>query len=257
MLKYGFMSEISTYERIILGDTEKQFLSLIAEGPKSAYQIFKRLKLMASTKTRSMAYKNVHTRIKRLQELQLIERVKGNFKRKAIKYRLTSRGLFQRLLISPSLDWSFLNRYKDDIIIQTILFQYFEVETIRELSSLDVALLITSSVGLLVDYLRKCCEIILKKLERFRSMISGFRERVSAVTETEGVIDQFIEEMDKSIRYEIKDFVFQIVTFSKYEQQNQDLIFSNLVLSKDKKFIGLVQEIKTDFDDGCKCFGLQ
>ena len=160
MLQKGFISEIENYSQLgsPLGEVESLFLLLYSAHHKglTAYDIF----LYLQKQKRPMGYPNVLKRVKRLQELRLIELVQGEFMRKAKKYKVTTRGLFQSLL-EHGFEPRTLELYKDNIILNTILYQFFETTTIRKFVTLprDVALR---------DYIRSCCEKILKKLDKFR-----------------------------------------------------------------------------------------
>ena len=132
-----FINEITDYEKVILGSTEVRFLYLIStREARSAYKIFtylKRCEEEGIESIKSMEYKNVHKRVKRLETLGLIE-IEEIGKRKEINYRLTSKGLFQCFLeASPPLIRRTLakNRYMNNIILKTILYQFFEPETLR------------------------------------------------------------------------------------------------------------------------------
>jgi DNA-binding Lrp family transcriptional regulator len=205
-----------------------------------------------------MGYSNVLKRVKRLQELGLVKRVQKEFKRKAIKYKITSRGLFQSLLehgFAPST----LEPYKDNIILNTILYQYFETTTIRKFVTVP-------RNAALRDYIRTCCEKILKKLDDFRP--SSYKKE-----------EYLTLEIDDLIRNEIKNFVFQIISMSRirstfildyHEPEYQNLrvigadvneddenytgLFPKPALRKDRKFLKLLEEIKKDFDKGYKDF---
>jgi hypothetical protein len=126
------MSEVLKYERVTLGDTENRFLFEIMGDPKSAYSVYSILK----GRDRPMAYKNVYTRIKRLEELKLIEKIHGKFARRAINYGLTSQGLFYLLsqfaTYTVRIDWAkLLDYYADSIILRTLVLPYFEIATLR------------------------------------------------------------------------------------------------------------------------------
>lgn len=256
------MSEIKEYTSLTtpLGEVESLFLLLFSSplsGPQrglTAYDIYTYLQKQG----RTMGYPNVLKRVKRLQELGLIERVQKEFKRKAIKYKITSRGLFQSLL-EHGFEQSTLELYKDNIILNTILYQFFETTTIRKFVTVprDAAL---------HDYIRTCCEKILKKLDDFR--LSPYK------------IEEYLTlEIDELIKNEIKNFVFQIISISRIrsrfildyhrpeyqnsrvigadedeDEENYTSLFPKPALRKDKKFTKLLEEIKKDFDNGYKDF---
>jgi len=257
MLSSGFISEIYNYKKLALGETEKIFLHIISIEPTSVYRISVGLKngfigigdVLLSTGINSMAYKNVHKRIKRLSMLGLIEEIHGNFKRNAKMYALTSRGLFERLLDESPTPPDIVYLYRNYPIIETLIYQYFELETIENFETIALAEL--------KSYLKKCCDEILKMLEMYRynrKFFEKWREPHIQIREND---DFFPSSLDNTIKNEVKNFVFKIVNMSKDEDPyrsdpNDSNLFPRQSLLQDKKFIRLLHEIKNDFDNGCK-----
>jgi hypothetical protein len=257
MLSYGLISEIHNYKKLELGKTERIFLHIISMEPTSAYRISVGLRNgfiwinegMLSTGINSMAYKNVHKRIKRLCDLGLIEQIHGNFKRKAKMYELAPRGLFERLLDDTPSPPDIVYLYRNYPIIETLIYQYFELETIK---NFDLIALVE-----LKRYLKKCCNEILNVLETYRyeeKFFEKWRETDIHIGENHNV---FATHLDETIKNEVKNFVFKIVNMSKDEDpyrsdQNDSNLFPRRLLLQDKKFIHLLNEIKHDFDKGCK-----
>ena len=96
--------------------------------------------------------------------------------------------------------------------------------------------------ALVTNYLRKCCESIQTNLE------------LSLETD-----------IDQLIRNELRDLLLKIIALSSIDQQEFDKIqsgeeiprvFPYPTLRRDNKFMALLKEMKTDFDRGCKKFGL-
>jgi len=79
---------IKEYHKMVnLGITEDTFLYLFSLRPYSTYDIMKKL-------PQKMAYKNVHTRVRRLKELGLIDFYANKYDgRAAILYQITESGL--------------------------------------------------------------------------------------------------------------------------------------------------------------------
>ena len=258
MLSSGCMSEIRDYTTSRLGATEKLFLIIISIEPISAYKISRHLKNgfffysdgMISTGIKSMAYKNVHKRVKRLNSLGLIEKLEGTFERNAIVYKLTTRGLLERLIDFNPLIPDILKLYKTDPIIETLVYQYFESKTIEKFEAF--------ALSKLRLYLRKCCEAILSTIEVYRYETKFMERSEISNSELKFKHDNMLPGyIDGTIRFEAKNFVFDIVNLSKDEdpyQSDKDNRnnFPRQALLKDKRFIRLLQEIKNDFENGCK-----
>ena len=114
----GYISEILKYEtNLRLAPTEVDFLQRIAQGKCSAYRIHSELKDLAQLSReecvrkkirifprtnpecvgKSMAYKNVHRILQKLQKLHLIKEVESkrfSGVHRANYYTITSKGIF-------------------------------------------------------------------------------------------------------------------------------------------------------------------
>lgn len=263
MLSNGFISEIRDYNRITLGETEKLFLLIISMQPTSVYKISKGLKdgfimiadSMLTIGIRRMAYKNVYKRVKRLESLGLIQVMQGNFKRNAKIFRLTQRGLFEDLLDPHPWLPDILDKYRDYPVIETLVYQFFELETIANFETFPLV-----ELG---HYLRKCCEAILNALDIHRYETKMYEEwsRKSNIERERknDHIELLPFYLDAAIKDEAKNFVFRIVNLSKDENPyqssaNNSNLFPRQALLKDKRFINLLKEIKNDFDKGSKNF---
>jgi hypothetical protein len=248
------MSEVAVYQRVTLGQREDQFLRMIGIAKEmSAYDIYKDLNegetddgkarklpdIWFSHHGDSMSYKNVHKRIKRLYELNLIEQIKDTVRhRNKIKYKLTSRGLLQlytSVISHPVFTLSeLLDAYKDDLILQTILFQYIRMETVQELIKIFDEYIFRG-------YLRECFEHIF-------SINIG----TDMLTEKEfdGALKMKTDAMNYFVKKELSSLINVIVT-SSIEPSYKDN-FPNRVLIEDGKFMHLVENLRNDFRKGCE-----
>ena len=160
-----FVSEIFDYKRIELTGTEKSFLLKIMSGHSSAFKITSYIK----SRRQPMVYKNEYAAVGRLQELNLIEE-EGKFLRGAIYYKLTTFGLFYIFSRMSSYPPKLLTRYRDNILLKTLLYPYFEIDTIKSCTA--------RLYSVIIQYLRECCETTLCRLEEIKTAIkSGDRER--------------------------------------------------------------------------------
>jgi hypothetical protein len=164
-----FVSEISKFpnRNYALGPAATLMLMVFLNHPyRSAYQIYSTLKKMG--KKHSIAYKNVLRPIKQLQSLNLIELVGEESIKDKLKeslhnpkyYRLTTGGIFN-LIYNGQISLQFpgiekvkklFQNYGENIIFRTILFPYFEEQS---LSLIDSSIIFDE----ILDYLNKCCAI--------------------------------------------------------------------------------------------------
>ena len=274
MSEKPYMSQIMKYKKIPLGRTEVLFLYLISKGDKSAYEI---LSFLREIPSKSMSYKNVHERVKRLQTLRLIEPTKEKLPRNAIKYRLTAYGLFQCILVSSDMELtngkfvqvpaSVLDPRikKESPILRTILYRYFEEETIKPfLKSILMS-------QILEDYLRETCESILRELEKWKSKWKS--TKIKCIDNHSyygsGGLGDRMDNIDKLIEDRAKNFIYKLVVFSRgtkglFEAEGnitsipgtrlEDRVSVINALAKDKKFIELLKKVKDEFTTGCDEF---
>jgi hypothetical protein len=249
---------------IQLGPVGEEFLNIISQWTISAYGIFLILrdKVDKRTKISGMQYGNIHKRIQRLQTLGLIE-VEGKYSRNEKKYKITSYGLF-KLMLDYGLAHYALLQNKDDIILQTLLFQFFEVETIKKFITIP-------RVYAICDYLRNISNAIVKKLEELRKLDIIHGPQV--VSEIEDLILREIEQFvfliivhwkaspinywNKTLLnpYKNKKLWFTRSSFDLEEDENgpnYSELFPKPALMKDKKFMKVLKEIKDNFEEGCK-----
>ena len=255
------MSEVRNYKKITLGSTEEFFLSLIADRERTAYNIYSELNkgrgikagvggfVSSHSQDQAMAYKNVHLRIKKLQQLGLIEDTGEKLPRRAIKYTITTRGLFQCLsgygIGSPAV---VLFLYKDNIILQTLLYEFFEVETVKEFMSIF-------GDHFFDDYLKKCC---VQTLQVFENIVLQDHKKDKALEKMwpyyypQKLGADQMSAIDDILYEEAYNLVFKIVTLST--NANYEDKFPNSVISSDKKFLDLLQDLEITFNKGCKNF---
>jgi hypothetical protein len=97
-----------------------------------------------------------------LVDRNLIQAIHGNRLRKGSrKYILTTCGLFNILSDRQVLSGIFLSKYSDNIILQLLLFQYLEENTIRSLSS--------RAEIIISEYLYRCCITSKRTTEAIKS----------------------------------------------------------------------------------------
>jgi len=135
---------------ISLTHEEERVLGLFAHTRlTSTYMIWKSLNL-----SHKIAYKNVHKKVAKLLNLELIRIVKKSEKHGAIYYQLTSLGIFYSIQSHYYPQFSkLIDNYSNDEILNIFLYPYFEKHTIRSLNSGIIT-------GIILDYLRDCLRAI-------------------------------------------------------------------------------------------------
>lgn len=239
-----YMSEILTYQRIELDDAERSFLFKIINGQDSVYKILSYLKLRRQT----MSYKNVQLILRRLQERYFIEEIRGKLLRGKIYYRITTLGLFHIFSTMASYPPELLIKYKDNIMLKTLLYPYFEEETIKHCTA--------RFYSAITQYLRECCQTTLHALENTKST-SNIEDRGMQAKQLEFDLEWHIKALgfklvvmynESNMLITNPDLSNDNARIALYEVENE----MKTLLSKDDKFMGLTLALKKEFEDGYK-----
>jgi hypothetical protein len=246
------VSEVSRYKRVSLGEREAEFLARIGEGANSSYKIYSLLKKIGQP----IDYKNVNKRVRRLHELELITETKGESIHSAKFFTLTSQGIFYLLTKWQPISWKWLIEYKNNLILQILLYPYFEEKTIKPF-------IILFEIG---RYLRECCHIIELAIDIIRQ-----HPRVVSLKE------KILKQLQVDLESQAKSLAFELVTKKTYLQYQvsqflpdagllvsqpgpffvrtdkegvqRDTIDYSL-LAKDKKFMALAKSIGKEYEQG-------
>ena len=238
------VSEVSHYKKVNLGEREAEFLARIGEGHNSSYKIFSYLKKIGQP----MHYKNVNKRVSRLNELGLITKAKGESIHNAKFFALTSEGIYNLLTEWQPLSWKWLIEYKNNLILQALLYPYFEENTIK-------AFIVRAEIG---RYFRECFHIIQLVVDLLQ-----YRPReYSLKTPKEKVLKQLQDDLEG----QAKTLAFELITRSMHffyqssilpeghsfvelgEGKIQKDYNESLDLVKDKKFMALAKNIGKEYE---------
>jgi hypothetical protein len=168
---------IATFQPTELGRVERDVLSLFITNPlNSVYSIFKIFKERVNKENpfwgyypKPIAYKNVHKRVKRLAQLNLIEPVEGQHERGAKYYRISPYGLIAYLGRTITEDDTFIHNNKENVVIRSLLLEFFDEETIDSFYRLKEYP--TRDIG---EYLHECCLITVTKCKDFWDKIKQY-----------------------------------------------------------------------------------
>lgn len=221
-----------------LDQASEQILSLFLKEYNvflSTYEIYTRLK---STNF-SMAYVNVHKRVKNLLLLDLIREVKVTEEiqktslHAAKFYTLTSAGLFY-LLSRRRIEGfqegglkRFFETYGDDAIFKMFVYPYIERKTLSDMKGIDPLIIE------IAYYLSECCQLT-----------NDYKQRLQ--------LQQNIETF-RSL-YDDLSLKARILAFNIISKINGNIDLNNYkILSRDEKFMDLLKRtIKSFVDDYCR-----
>jgi hypothetical protein len=229
------------YEKKQIGTEEKSILFKVINSVDISAQIGSYLKL------RDKNQLGDSSSVSKLLGLKLLTEKKGLILRGTRKYQLTSIGLFYVLTETRSYPPSLLKKYSSDPILLTLLYQYFDVDTIVSSSA--------RFYSVITQYLRQCCRITLNWLE-----------------DTQNSNEEHKNEMMNHLMFELelnaKLLAFRItIMYSdskilsltpKSKTGDPEVAYYELesnmreVLSKDNKFVELLHRTNTDFKSGYK-----
>jgi hypothetical protein len=245
----GYLSEILTYERVEVGETERSLLFKIMNTYESsaAYRIASYFKL----RRQSTPYYNKmeYTIIKGLEKIKLIEEVQQeSFLRESIYYKLTTYGLFY--IFSNTLNYppQLLTNYHDNIILKTLLFQYFEINTIKHCTA--------RFYPMITQYLNDCCSTSVDRLDIIKSTSNvKYKERYIKALEYDLKSHAKVLGFKLAIMYNESNILMtnpdvenDNARVTLYELENK----MKLLLSRDNNFMQLLQKVEREFGDGYK-----
>jgi hypothetical protein len=239
----NYLSILYDYKNKEVGSEEKSILFKVINSVDLSEQIGSYLKLRDKNQIGDSSA------MSKLLGLKFLSEKKGLILRGTRKYQLTSTGLFYVLTETRTYPPSLLKKYSDDPILQALLYQYFEVDTI------------SSSTGrffsLITQYLRQCCRITANWLEDTQNSSEEHKNKL---------MSRLLFELE----FNAKLLAFRIVTLysdsnilsltPKSESGDSDVAYYELesnmkqTLAKDKKFIELLRKTNADIKDGFKEF---
>jgi hypothetical protein len=168
-----YISQLITCNPVDLKDSEKvsllRLLSYRNEGIHS-YLWFKKHSPFSVDEEKLLST---------LVDSNLVEAIPGSrFRRGGRNYVLTNCGLFYILMENQVFSGMLLSKYCESVILQLLLFQYLEVNTVKNLSP-RVEIIIS-------EYLHKCCCTSKRAFETIRSSkIPDYKDRYLKILESD------------------------------------------------------------------------
>lgn len=240
-----YFHSLSKYRKLTLNEQEKALLFRIMNDLDISSQLGSYLKF------REKDTIEIQSLAARLIGDGLVEERKSRLFRGLRKYKLTSLGLFYVFSETTSYSPVLLKKYSKDVILQTILYSYFEEDTINSLTG--------RLYSIITDYLRQSCKRTATTMEDIRSSNkTDYKNEMAKNLELE------LEWNAKSLAFKIaimytesnihasnpkSDGGDASVTYYELEHRMKE------ILSNDKKFMSFLNKVREEFDEGFREIG--
>jgi hypothetical protein len=206
---------ISTFRPVLLGSFESEVLHIFANsGSHSVYKIFKKFNSSEEgEKIKGPSYKDVHKRVKRLEQLKLINKIEGHFERGAKYYEISSYGLLIYLNNELGEVSEFIDSNRRNIIFQELLY-FFENRTISSFCLKDFP---GQNIG---EYLHDCASATINLCKRF--WIELERVDLIHILPPDEIIQDYMSYLDgKKVEKDVLDEI------KKYNERLQEKLYDN------------------------------
>jgi len=239
----NYLKTLYDYEKKQVGTEEKSMLLKVINNVDFSAQIGSYLKLRDKNQLGDTST------VSRLLGLKLLTEKKGLILRGMRKYQLTSTGLFYVLTETVSYPPSLLKKYSDDPILKTLLFQYFEVDTIASSTA--------RFYSIITQYLKQCCRTTLNWLEDTQNSDEDRKNKMMNFLLLELALNAKLLALRIIIMY--SDSTILSLT-PKSKTGDPDVAYYELesnmkeILAKDSKFIEHLHRTNADFKSGYKEF---
>lgn len=239
----NYLKTLYDYEKNQVGTEEKSMLLKLINNVDFSAQIGSYLKLRDKNQLGDTST------VSRLLGLKLLTEKKGLILRGMRKYQLTSTGLFYVLTETVSYPPSLLKKYSDDPILKTLLFQYFEVDTIASSTA--------RFYSIIAQYLKQCCRTTLNWLEDTQNSDEDRKNKMMNLLLLELALNAKLLALRIIIMY--SDSTILSLT-PKSKTGDPDVAYYELesnmkeILAKDSKFIEHLHKTNADFKSGYKEF---
>jgi hypothetical protein len=242
MVYSDYVSSLLSYQNINLTQEERSFIIKFIRGHDQSFKITSYFKLRNQPSDQRDASYLI---TKRLEDIEFIEVTKGKFLSNVKNYKFTTYGLFYVFLNISIYPPQFLIKYQDDIILKTLIFQFFNERTIKICTG--------RFYSQITSYLQECCNVTLNAIDDIKSAEKE-EEKVKIIDRLKFDLEWLIRRLcfKLTIMYNetnlltINPNLNDDVKVTLYELENK----MKLQLSKDSQFINLLKNLHKDFNEG-------
>ncbi|MFZ0264275.1 MAG: hypothetical protein WAL42_04250 [Nitrososphaeraceae archaeon] len=195
----------------ISGDDMAFMVRLINSGSSPKISSYFRFR------SQSAASKYEQSTARRLQEIMLIQSIEGKFLSGSTNYRLTEKGIFYALSKLEEYPPALLIRYSECTVLQTLLYQFFGVQTIKRCTA--------SLYAEITRYLKACSTRTISSLELFKN------------SRSEDQLNEHIRELELDLMWLAKILVLKLAMM--YSEAN--ILRSTSGMTKDNAKVALYE----------------
>lgn len=195
----------------ISGDDMAFMVRLINSGSSPKISSYFRFR------SQSAASKYEQSTARRLQEMKLIQSIEGKFLSGSTNYRLTEKGIFYALSKLEEYPPALLIRYSDSNVLQTLVYQFFEVQTIKRCTA--------SLYAEITRYLKACSTRTISSLELIKN------------SRSENQLNEHIRELELDLMWLAKILVLKLAMM--YSEAN--ILRSTSGMTKDNAKVALYE----------------
>jgi len=243
MVYSNYISSLLSYQEITLTQEERSFIIKFIRGQDQSFKITSYFKLRNQSPDQRDASYLIS---KRLEDIEFIEVTKGKFLSNIKNYKFTTYGLFYVFLNISIYPPQFLIKYQDDIILKTLIFQFFNEKTIKICTG--------RFYSQITSYLQECCNVTLNAIDDIKSADEKEEEKVKIIDRLKFDLEWLIRRLcfKLTIMYNetnllsINPNLNDDIKVTLYELENK----MKLQLSKDSQFINLLKNLYKDFNEG-------
>lgn len=195
----------------ISGDDMAFMVRLINSGSSPKISSYFRFRSQSATS------KYEQSTARRLQEMKLIQSIEGKFLSGSTNYRLTEKGIFYALSKLEEYPPALLISYSDSNVLQTLVYQFFEVQTIKRCTA--------SLYAEITRYLKACSTRTISSLEIIKN------------SRSEDQLDEHIRELELDLMWLAKILVLKLAMM--YSEAN--ILRSTAGMTKDNAKVALYE----------------
>ena len=237
-----YIESLLDYKRQDVTMDQRAFLLKLVSGHDQSFKIKSYLKLRsapAETKDPTSVISQY------LEDIGFLDISKGKFLSSSKSFRFRTHGLYYIFLNISIYPPQFLIKYQDDIILQTLVFQYFQEKTIKMSTGRFYSQLTT--------YIQECCNHTLNAIEDVNSSHKE-EDKIKVIDRLKFDLEWLIRRLAFKLIIMYNDTnllainpgVKEDVRVTLYELEAK----MKGILSQDVKFIGLVENLNKDFSEG-------